>query len=501
LFFFGSFQGTRQLNGLAAGKVKAVCNTSVSGPPLTDDRSAAALGRLFAGQRGQNGGVAIEADGSNINPIALRLLNLRLPKETVGDYVTDISHLGGGYLFPTPQVIDRSLPFAQQGFSTFSDPCRFSEDQYMTNFDYLHTDKSKFSFKNFFAYSSAQVSFQQNPSVPGNPFNLPVNFAVISLNHGYVFSPQVFNEIRGGYYLDRLVQESAAPFKYSDVGINAPFMHNARPSISIVGSYATIKGTTSFFPQRVFDLEDHLSYVRGRHNFRFGTGGQRRQSEINNQNGAASMTFQTFPDFLLGQSAAQNGSQVSNIFSSSYAVSTLEVGMRVWDAFVYAQDDWKLSPRLTLNMGLRYDRIGHASDYMGDDTNFNLDRANPNPPPEGTLAGHIVANNYNFSTPNYVLPAGLTRLDRKDNLVFNGIGQPDFGGSPRLAGRASNGLGQPHTGQISPDWNSPRTARDAAGRSYFRHRCQRHCERFRQGYGHRPRAEDHDHRFFGSIEG
>ncbi|HYR82523.1 MAG TPA: TonB-dependent receptor [Terriglobia bacterium] len=441
LFFFGSFQGTRQLNGLAAGKVKAVCNTSISGPPLTDDRSAAALGRLFAGQRGQNGGVAILEDGSNINPIALRVLNLRLPKETVGDYVTDISHLGGGYLFPTPQVIDRSLPFAQQGFSTFSDPCRFSEDQYMTNFDFLQTDKSKFSFKTFVASSNAQVSFQQNPSVPGNPFNLPVNFAVISLNHGYVFSPQIFNELRGGYYLDRLVQESAAPFKYSDVGINAPFMHNARPAITITGSYATIKGTTSFFPQRVFDLEDHLSYVRGRHNFRFGAGGQRRQSEINNQNGAASMTFQSFPDFLLGQSAAQNGSQVSNIFSSSYAVSTLEVGMRVWDAFAYAQDDWKVSPRLTLNVGLRFDRIGHASDYMGDDTNFDLNRANPNPPPEGTLAGHIVANNYNFSTSNYVLPAGLTRLDRKDNLVFNGTGQnniePRFGFALQLLPNSS----------------------------------------------------------------
>ncbi len=53
LFFFGSYQGTRQLNG-----VDANCSVSFSEPPLTNDRSAAALGALFAGQTGAFGGPA-----------------------------------------------------------------------------------------------------------------------------------------------------------------------------------------------------------------------------------------------------------------------------------------------------------------------------------------------------------------------------------------------------------------------------------------------------------
>jgi hypothetical protein len=81
LFFFGSYQGTRQLNGVSSS-----CSTSFKEPPLTNNRSAAALGQLFAGQRGfyqkALGGVCatIEATGSNISPQALALFNFKLPK-------------------------------------------------------------------------------------------------------------------------------------------------------------------------------------------------------------------------------------------------------------------------------------------------------------------------------------------------------------------------------------------------------------------------------------
>ena len=77
LFFFTSYQGARQRNGIDVN-----CSSSINTPALTDDRSAGALGALFAGQRGvfQNafGGVgpAIAANGSNINPVSLALLQL-----------------------------------------------------------------------------------------------------------------------------------------------------------------------------------------------------------------------------------------------------------------------------------------------------------------------------------------------------------------------------------------------------------------------------------------
>jgi hypothetical protein len=92
----GSYQGTRQINGVGPGG-----SSSVFSPAFTNDRSPAVLGALFSGQRGlvqtQLGGVgpAIAADGSNISAPALALLNLKLPN--------------GQYVIPTPQAVSLSV--------------------------------------------------------------------------------------------------------------------------------------------------------------------------------------------------------------------------------------------------------------------------------------------------------------------------------------------------------------------------------------------------------
>ena len=71
LLFFGSYQGTRQINGVSGRQ-------TFFSPLTTNDRSAASIGALFAGQQGlqyifgsPGFGPAIAADGSNINSVAL----------------------------------------------------------------------------------------------------------------------------------------------------------------------------------------------------------------------------------------------------------------------------------------------------------------------------------------------------------------------------------------------------------------------------------------------
>src|SRR5262249_31583974 len=139
LFFFGSFQGTRQLNG-----VSPQCSTSFVEPALTDDRSRAALGRLFSGQKGTNN-VAVAADGSNISSQALALLNLKLPN--------------GQYAIPSPQKIDPTAAFAVQGSSVYSSACSFNENQYMANFDYAMSAKNRIAYRLFLANSDQTTTF------------------------------------------------------------------------------------------------------------------------------------------------------------------------------------------------------------------------------------------------------------------------------------------------------------------------------------------------------
>jgi len=137
VLFFGSYQGTRQVNGTAAGQSRIACSASFNEPPLTIDRSPAALGKLFGGLKGALGGIAINSDGSNINPVALALLNFKLPD--------------GSFLIPTPQTVDPSKPFTSSGFSAFTQPCTFNEDQGLGNVDYVAPQKSRFGARFFIA--------------------------------------------------------------------------------------------------------------------------------------------------------------------------------------------------------------------------------------------------------------------------------------------------------------------------------------------------------------
>jgi hypothetical protein len=70
LFFFGSYQGTRQVNGLSPSSFSS--NTL---PALTNDRTAVTLGKEFCGQAPAFGGATVNCSGSNISPVALNLLN------------------------------------------------------------------------------------------------------------------------------------------------------------------------------------------------------------------------------------------------------------------------------------------------------------------------------------------------------------------------------------------------------------------------------------------
>ena len=92
MFFFGSYQGTRQINGL--DQTAACLSTFFTPTELVGlaDRSQASLGAAFEDEASPLTGQTIAADGSNIAPQALSLLNLKLAD--------------GSFLIPTPQNAD-----------------------------------------------------------------------------------------------------------------------------------------------------------------------------------------------------------------------------------------------------------------------------------------------------------------------------------------------------------------------------------------------------------
>jgi hypothetical protein len=137
LFFFGSYQGTRQVNGLDP----AASLSTIILPPQTNDRSAVTIGSQFCpANKPANvrsayltfaGGIQVACDGSNINPVALNLLQLKLAD--------------GSYAIPTPQTILSSGANAGLGFSSYSLPSTYDENQYLINTDYVISKKHTLS--------------------------------------------------------------------------------------------------------------------------------------------------------------------------------------------------------------------------------------------------------------------------------------------------------------------------------------------------------------------
>jgi hypothetical protein len=401
LFFFGAYQGSRQTNGLAAGQSRTACTANLAEPPLTNDRSAAALGGLFGGRNGALGGVAVNFDGSNINPAALNLLNLK--------------QSDGSYLIPTPQTVDPTKDFFSQGFSVFSDPCRFDEDQFSSNLDYVVSQNSKLAARFFFANNDQSVSFPGNGlnpagNIPGFPSPSDSGFRVFSLAHTYTLPSNWLNEARVGYVRTRTGTQAKTAFNWSDIGVAEGEMsgNNQLPSLQILGSVSIASGFPRNITQNSFVLSDDLSLVRNGHTMRFGASITRLQDDVDLIGLGSLLRFLSWPDFLLGLSATDNGTKFSNVFASfdDFGLSTREY--RVWEGTAFAQDDYRIFKSLTLNFGLRYERLGQFADNLGRNASFDIAKANPNPPAEGSIDGYVVASNF----PG-IVPAGVTRVDNK----------------------------------------------------------------------------------------
>lgn len=127
-------------------------------------------------------------------------------------------------------------------------------------------------------------------------------------------------------------------------------------------------------------LQNSLSWTRGRHNWKFGFRFdyfEDDQENIGNRNG----TY-TFSQFASG---APGNTRAGHAFASFLLGRPQTAGMQYglpmlgWSRYwaFYAQDDWKVTPRLTLNYGLRYEWQTPFADRQSNQSSFDPDVPNP----------------------------------------------------------------------------------------------------------------------------
>lgn len=402
-FFFASYQGTIQRNGVASVSLQ---NATL--PPLTDDRSRGALGAIFVGQTGAFGGTPIALDGSNISPVALALLQFKFPD--------------GSYAIPTPQSV-RTDPGTGQliGQSSFSIPAKYHEDQFSGNLDHYFSQRNQLAAR--FFYSRAPVTEPFSPfgsNVPGWGLSQEERNDMFVLSDTHVVRPNLINVARVGLMRFDGFQAGAEPINAADVGMATPSGLPEIPGIAVLGSFTIGPSGGPFYAETVnsFVWQDTVSYIRGRHSLRMGGEAKRHQLYVNVPFVTDGfLFFLGFPDFLLGQSAALNGSVVSNIFSSTGASGLFRKDERYKDFAGFIQDDIKVTPRLTVNAGLRYEYFGPPSEINGRLPNFDPTTAAHQVPSAGSFSGFLLPANFDGTPPagyQKTSDAGMWNSDYRD---------------------------------------------------------------------------------------
>ncbi|MFY9907979.1 MAG: TonB-dependent receptor [Terriglobales bacterium] len=204
---------------------------------------------------------------------------------------------------------------------------------------------------------SAPLAIVGGDVLPGFNTVVPTRVQVVSLSYTHVITPRLLSEIRGGW--NRFAESFSAQdssLNPASLGLNttnADFtsVDNGLPVIN-VGGFAGL-GSSKSDPRGRVDSNVHylsnFAYNRGSHNWKFGY--EFRRTTVNQYfdlNHRGTLDFNSLGDFLAGNITG-GGSQTAgtshrHTYQNSFAF--------------YLQDNFRVSHRLTLNYGLRWDYYG-----------------------------------------------------------------------------------------------------------------------------------------------
>jgi len=362
-FFFVNYSGTRQRSGDSPG---TIISTLIPYIPAADRGPAgqAALATAF--------GVA------SIDPVAASLVTFQS---------NQFGPAANGYLYPLPNVPNGTAAGSVVPFTT-SIPGRYTDDQFTATWDReFRNSRDKLSAQFFFQNFQSDVPFGAGglqASLGGSissgdlnfPYQLPVKDRVFSLTETHVFSTTLVNDFRVGFVRINNSDINVPPITASQAGITRP-TNNLTDNIykfTFVSSgfqFGPTPQANQYQAQNNFNFIETLGWVRGKHNWRFG--GEFTPVSLNKQfpqvfNGQlyfGNSTSTTAPGCSVAKPCAI--SDVGNFLQGAPEFSFGGGGVynhnyRQKNSAVFAQDDWKATQNVTLNVGLRTEFFGAWSD-------------------------------------------------------------------------------------------------------------------------------------------
>jgi hypothetical protein len=447
LFFFGSYQGTRQLNGVSASSSPSVFLPPIPGGDRSAPGFAAALGAAncaanhpgnpnFSTFSSLFGGMQVACDGSNISPVALAILNA---KNSNGSYYMP-GTTGAGY---------------EQ--TTFSIPAKYTGNQYIANVDYIINSKNTLAMRYLFT-EDPQVAPFGIATVPGTPSSTYYANTNSVLRLTTLITNSLVNEAHATVQRNIANGHDSTPqYTPQSVGITPIIPQQTQPPVMLILNAYGIGGTLAPFvgPATQVNFGDQVSWSHGKHTIRVGGEYEADQWNLSFKSLLRGfLLIDTFDDFLIGRPGLTGcnvaggcsptnpgnttGGPVGTYLSCLFCVRSGPNGIiheyREKDFAGFVQDDWKINARLTINLGVRWEYDEMLADHDGNLTNIWPSLMQgvtpPTTPQQSTnaLLGYVVPNNFvaHYGNP----PPGVTIVNTsaptENGTPWNNFG-PRFG--------------------------------------------------------------------------
>lgn len=205
------------------------------------------------------------------------------------------------------------------------------------------------------------------------------------VNYAHVFGTRVVMELKGGFSRYHIY---SLPVNYgktssADIGLKGINLDNDSSGLTIASIAGfTQLGDATYIPlltlNNAFQETGSVSYLRGSHNFKMGADLRLRQTSVF-QTATSKGQFNFDSNLTNDPSGVTPGSGNSMAsFLVGYPASTTRSkflvfpGLRNWETDWFVQDDWRVTHRLTLNIGIRWDYFGPTTEIANRIANVDL---------------------------------------------------------------------------------------------------------------------------------
>lgn len=229
------------------------------------------------------------------------------------------------------------------------------------------------------AYNLVSLRSDQAPMYPTLSDHLSVLDQNVTLGMTVNINPRFINEIRFNFNRSRVQDNSGFAFNNNITGnlgmtggATAPIDWGA-PSISLVNFTGLNDATPELTRNQTFRLGDNVSRYFSKHTLRFG--GEVRRRELSSFARANPRGSYDFSGIMTSQLDAQGnptsgGSDLADFLIGLPDTTTVDTSVasyygRAWWLVGYFEDDWRIHPRFSINLGLRYEYVTPYTEKYG----------------------------------------------------------------------------------------------------------------------------------------